>query len=70
MSHAHYTREELGQVAYNAYGVSRNWLAYDGRPIPRWEEMGEPIREAWREAGMACALVGYNINENCDLCLR
>jgi hypothetical protein len=36
--------------AYHAYGDLREWKAYDGKPMPAFEELPDGIRDAWRAA--------------------
>lgn len=42
-----FTDEQLGQKAFEAYGVSTGGKTYDGKPIPTWDEITPKIREAW-----------------------
>ena len=35
------------QIAYEAYGQSRNWQTYDGKPMPQWDELPPEIVIAW-----------------------
>lgn len=39
--------EQDGQIAYNAYGDHASWLTFDGRPMPRWDELGDAVRSHW-----------------------
>lgn len=41
-------RELLGRLNYETYAASRDWKAYNGEPIPQWEDerLPEHIREA------------------------
>lgn len=34
--------------AYQAYGDSRDWKAYDGKPMPAFDALPDGIRDAWR----------------------
>lgn len=43
----------LAIVAYSAYGESAGWKNYQGLPMPRWEDLPMPIKEAWRAAANA-----------------
>lgn len=45
----------LAQVAYAAYGESTGGKTFDGRPMPEWDDLGEGIQRAWREAAAAVA---------------
>lgn len=41
------TPDSRGQLAYTAYGRSRNWTAVDGSEMPLWAEIHPDIRAAW-----------------------
>lgn len=42
--------------AYNEAGpAEKRWLTWDGRPVPRWPDLPETIREKWRAAVLAGA---------------
>ncbi len=43
----------LGEIAYNAYGNSRNWVVVGGGPMPTWEEQFPELKEAWEAAADA-----------------
>lgn len=44
----------LGQVGFEAYGETANWTAYDGKPMPRWDEnLRADIKEKWEAAALA-----------------
>lgn len=40
----------LGREAYTAYAMSVGGKAYDGRPLPTWEELSEQRRNGWAAA--------------------
>lgn len=42
-----------GQTAYEAYGQNRDWKAWDGRPMPTWEDVIPEIKIAWQVASHA-----------------
>lgn len=44
---------ELAKVAYNAYGDSRNWVVFNGDPMPSWEDQRPELQDAWRAAAAA-----------------
>jgi hypothetical protein len=44
----------LGQRAFEAYGRSTGGKTFDGRDIPKWDDLPSSIRRAWRAA--ACAV--------------
>ncbi len=39
--------------AYRGYAAFTGGLTYDGRPMPRWDQLTAHIREAWRAAIVA-----------------
>lgn len=46
---------DLGQVAYEAYGDSRDWKTVAGSEMPVWSDQSEALQEAWRAAADAVA---------------
>lgn len=47
------SEKSLGQVGYEAYGDEADWKAFDGRPMPRWDELREDIKRKWNVASSA-----------------
>jgi hypothetical protein len=47
--------EQLGRIAYNAYGKARDWKVVGGGTMPRWDEQSDELRAAWRDAAAAVA---------------
>ncbi|MEV0016717.1 hypothetical protein [Streptomyces tendae] len=45
----------LACTAYAAYGESTGNRNFRGDPMPRWEDLGEPIQTAWVAAATAVA---------------
>lgn len=43
----------MGQLAFEAYNASKGGVTFDGRPIPKWEALGEDVRTAWSAAATA-----------------
>ncbi len=39
--------ETLGQLAFNAYNESKGGTTWDGRPIPKWADLGSEVQTAW-----------------------
>lgn len=37
----------LAESAYNAYGDHARWTAYDGGPMPPWENLSHSIKGHW-----------------------
>lgn len=48
--------ERLGRAAFEQYGRAMGGRTYDGKPIPKWEEVGEKVREGWRQAAHAVVI--------------
>jgi hypothetical protein len=45
-----------GQVGFEAYGEHAKWTAYDGKPMPRWDDaLRDDIKEKWEVAAKAIA---------------
>lgn len=45
----------LGQIAFEAYKEHRQGIAYDGTPLPLWEEINAGVRSGWEAAAAAVA---------------
>lgn len=45
--------ETWGRLAYEAYATTTGGRTYDGRPMPTWADLGEPIQCAWNAAAQA-----------------
>lgn len=58
--------EELGRVAYTAYGDERRWVAVNGAPIPYWDDQAPDLRAAWITAALAVARAVDNMPEGGD----
>lgn len=41
------TEDQLGRIAYNAYGDERGWLTFNREPMPTWEEQSRDLKAAW-----------------------
>jgi hypothetical protein len=54
------TVEELGRIGYEAYGDHAEWKAFDGRPMPRWDDLRPDIKEKWAVAAKAIAGAGQD----------
>lgn len=48
-------RVDLAIVAYTAYGRTTGFKNFRGDPMPRWDDLGEKIQEAWLAATAAVA---------------
>jgi hypothetical protein len=47
--------EQYGQVAYNAYWDSASGKTFDGRSMPRWDQLGDAVRSHWVAAATRVA---------------
>jgi len=45
--------DDLGRVAYEAYGESVGWTTFSGGPMPSWEEQNDRLKQAWNSAARA-----------------
>jgi uncharacterized protein YecT (DUF1311 family) len=49
----------LARIAYAAYGQTTSYKNYQGKPMPNWDDLGEPIQRAWIAAADAvCEYLG------------
>jgi hypothetical protein len=51
---------DVAKAGYNAYGANRNFTAYDGKPMPSWDDLPEGIKRAWECA--TCAILDFREN--------
>jgi hypothetical protein len=51
------TLGELAQIGYEAYGAEADWKAYNGEPMPQWNDLPQHIRTKWTVATGAIAKV-------------
>lgn len=51
------TEERDGRTAYTAYRDEVGGIAYDGGPIPAWEDLPDRARRGWLAAGGAVRAV-------------
>jgi hypothetical protein len=49
------TLGELAKIGFDAYGEEAEWKAYNGDPMPRWDELPEHVRTKWTVAAGAIA---------------
>ncbi|HEU4408344.1 MAG TPA: hypothetical protein VFS43_23980 [Polyangiaceae bacterium] len=47
------TALDLAKIGYEAYGRHVGWKTFDGRDMPRWDELPDPTRDAWKAAAEA-----------------
>ncbi len=45
----------LAEQGYNAYGEEAGWKTFDGRPMPTWSQVGEPVQARWIAAARRIA---------------
>ncbi|OPZ37796.1 MAG: hypothetical protein BWY99_01800 [Synergistetes bacterium ADurb.BinA166] len=46
---------KLAQDGYEAYGAAAEWKAWDGKPMPTWDELRPDIVMKWEAAARAMA---------------
>lgn len=46
-------RVALGRVAFNAYGDAVHWKTYNGQDMRQWDQVPQPLRDAWIAAATA-----------------
>lgn len=39
--------EDVGKMAYEAYGESTGWKNFEGKPMPKWVNLPPNIQAAW-----------------------
>lgn len=44
---------DIGRIAFQAYSDEMGGKTYDGKDIPKWENVGQKVQDAWRAAGVA-----------------
>lgn len=56
-----------GQIGYEAYAASTGGKTFDGRDMPRWDELPPRIVAAWEAAASAIALAhARDVARVCD----
>ena len=63
--HAVKDGEFLGKSAYEIYADTVGGVSFDGKPLRKWEEMPEKIREAWEESANFTYSAGMSNKNNC-----
>lgn len=46
-------QKSLSQIAFEAYTNEKGGIAYDGTPIPAWENLSKEVKSGWRAAVQA-----------------
>lgn len=47
----------LAQLAYTAYGDHAEWKAWNGLPMPKWDDLTTVVRDHWQAATQALWLL-------------
>ena len=47
------TLTDLAKAGYEAYGEEAEWKAYNGSPMPTWDELRPDIHRKWKVATAA-----------------
>lgn len=50
--------EDYAKIAYEAYGKKVDFKNFEGKPMPKWEDLTPLIRDAWKEAITAVVNAG------------
>jgi hypothetical protein len=45
--------ELMGKIAFDAYAEAVGGKTYDGKPIPKWDDLSINIQQAWNKAAWA-----------------
>jgi hypothetical protein len=48
---------DIGRIAYDKYAEKVDYINYNGKNLPKWEDLGKVGQDAWRHA--ACAVLDY-----------
>jgi hypothetical protein len=44
---------DIGRIGFEAYAKQVGGKTYDGKDIPKWEDVGKVVQDGWRAAGVA-----------------
>jgi len=50
----------LAKIAYDAYGKTTDYKNFRGEPMPKWENLGSRIQQAWINAAYSVAQESAN----------
>jgi hypothetical protein len=50
----------LAKIAYDAYGKTTDYKNFRNEPMPKWENLGAKIQQAWVNAAFAAAQAATN----------
>ena len=42
--------KSFGQIAFETYCESVNFVTYDNKPIPKWDSLSTQVKQAWEDA--------------------
>ena len=45
----------MGYYAFHGYAGAMNGVTHDGKKIPKWEDLGEKVQNAWECSAMVVA---------------
>ena len=51
--------QDLGKTGYEAYAASTGGKTFDGRDMPKWDDLPPKIQTAWMEAARAIAVSAH-----------
>lgn len=57
---------ELARLAFDAYNQHgpRAGLTHDGKPVPRWDELGDSVRDKWTASAEAVRMAVLSETQN------
>ena len=44
---------DYGQIAFETYCESVNFVTYDNKPIPKWDSLSVQVKQAWENVAKA-----------------
>lgn len=44
---------DMARLMYHAYAKEAGGVAFDGKPLPSWDELGENRQDCWCAAALA-----------------
>lgn len=53
------TQNQLGRIAYDAYGNSRKWKTVSGAIMPDWVDTAPEIQAGWEASALAVVNAVY-----------
>jgi hypothetical protein len=48
--------KHVGKLAYDTYAAKAGGVTHDGRPMPKWEDLGDKVRSQWDVSAQAVVI--------------